>query len=150
MINSFWGWNQNENNNYKNGGARLSVNIGNKINFNAPLNFWMGAGFNEIVLKIQKLMEKRAPQNGWFVNPFFGIYWYPCCCLTLFPPSVGFYIMGYESEPLPSQIFLNKCSCTLNIKMSSFISWSLYLPSHVLIPPLYTSVNSFSPCWPCA
>ena len=54
------------------------------------------------------------------------------CCLTLHPPSVGWYIMGCESEPLPSYRYLRTRSYTINLK-TTFTSGSLYLLSHVLI-----------------
>ena len=36
--------------------------------------------------------------------------------LTLLPPSVGWYILGYELDPLPSYVYLSKRSYTVNFK----------------------------------
>ena len=36
-----------------------------------------------------------------------------CCCSTLLPSSVGYYIMGYESDPLPSYHDLRNCSYSI-------------------------------------
>ena len=55
--------------NWQNGGACLSINIGNKIKFNSPLHFLMGARCSGLK-KTKKLMEKRAPQNECFIIHF--------------------------------------------------------------------------------
>ena len=67
-------------------------------------------------------------------------------CLTLFPSAVGWYIMGYVSETLPSHRWISNQSYTLNVKNFTFISWSIYLPYHVIIPPPNMSVRSMSLC----
>ena len=79
-----------------------------------------------------------------FFNKLTGINCDLNFCLNILPPSVGWDIMGYFSEPLTYHILLRNRSYTLNFKFSTFISWSLYLPSHVLIPPLYPSAQSRS------
>ena len=53
--------------------------------------------------------------------------------------------MGYESDTLPSHIWLSNLSYTLNFKCSTFISWSLYLPSRALTPTPHTPDTSWFP-----
>ena len=72
------------------------------------------------------------------------------CCLTLLPSSVGLDIMGYESEPLPSHIWLRNCSYTISLKcillstrqsISRPMSWShlrIHLITHgILSDPIH-------------
>ena len=51
-------------------------------------------------------MDKRAPQNGCFFHLFCYVYKYPCCCcfcgLTLPQSPMGSEVIGYDSDPLPS------------------------------------------------
>ena len=65
-------------------------------------------------------------------------------CLTLFPPSVHWDIMGYESETLPSYRYLSNRSYTIKFK-NIFISGLLYLPSHIVIPPPHKNMSSQNP-----
>ena len=60
-------------------------------------------------------------------------------CLTLLQPPVGWYIMGYESDPLPSCRWIRNCSYPK--KITIVISGLLYLPSHVLFPPPHESTR---------
>ena len=59
-----------------------------------------------------------------------------CCCLNLPPVVVGWYIMGYESEPLPSYNKLRNRSYSIkkNKKNLRLILIFLY---HVFIPPYH-------------
>ena len=65
--------------------------------------------------------------------------------LIILPPRVDWDIMGYASDPLTSHIWLSNRSCTLNFKIYTFISWSLYLLSQILIPPQPMSDISLYP-----
>ena len=55
--------------------------------------------------------------------------------------------MGYEPDPLPFYIYLRNRSYTINFKTKLY-SGSLYLPSHVLLPPPHKSASSWNPFWP--
>ena len=58
--------------------------------------------------------------------------------------------MGYVSDPLRSHIWLRNISYTLNFEFYTFNFWSLYLPSHFLIPPPLTPNNYQFTLFPCA
>ena len=69
--------------------------------------------------------------------------------LILLPPEVGWYIMGYESEPPPSYPKLRNCSYYLKLitphpcLLISFIY-------HVLIPPMHQPGRPQHPLHLCA
>ena len=71
-----------------------------------------------------------------------------CFCLTLIPIYVGYNIMGYKSEPLPSYRYLRNFSYIINLK-TTISSGSRYLPSRVLFPPLHKLAHSRHPLFPC-
>ena len=55
--------------------------------------------------------------------------------------------MGYESDPLPSHKYLRNQFYTINFK-TTISSGSLYLPSHVLIPPPHKPTSYRHPLFP--
>ena len=98
-----------------------------------PLNFWIVLGYSGMIcLKMKELIEKRAPQNGCCFHPFCGIYQYPCFCLTLLTPSVGWDNMRYESYPLPSYRWLRNFPCIIILSHKI----SPCLPISLPVPPL--------------
>ena len=70
-----------------------------------------------------------------------------CCCLTVLPPPVGWDIIGYESEPLPSYMWSRNRSYTIILKLkfslgystSRPISWSYHL-TNLLYPGIFSSL----------
>ena len=72
----------------------------------------MGAGSGGI--KVQKLMEERAPAKWMLFHAFCDDYWY-LCCLTLLPIVVGWYIMSYEEDTPPSYNYIMKCSYSVTL-----------------------------------
>ena len=88
-------------------------------------------------------------KSGCSFHPFL----YLLVTLLLFksPSSIfGFVYNGEYIRYPPSHRWLRNRSYTLKFKISTFIYWSIYLLSHVLIPPLHTSDSYQYPCCPCS
>ena len=68
-----------------------------------------------------------------------GLWHATSCCLTLLLISVGWYIMGYEPDPLPSHRELRNRSYTIKSKLNFTLDYYYSRPtswSHHLISKL--------------
>ena len=91
------------------------------------MHFWMGAAYSGLGFFVQKLMDKRALQNGCFFHKFCGVYYCPCCCVIILPLFICWDILRCESEPLPSYKKLSNWSYLIfhTIQCSLFRSSSI-------------------------
>ena len=84
-------------------------------------------------MEISKVKMPRVSNGGRFVTMLVGwlVGW-----LFLLPRGAGWYIMGYELDPLP--YYLELCNCFYSVglitPLTSLFGWLVY---RVLIPPVH-------------
>ena len=80
-------------------------------------------------------MDKLAPQNGWFFIRFLKLSSTIVGWLIILPPTVAWYIMGYESDPLPYYNDQKEQLLLFYTKLKPLLRLLFSFIDNILIPP---------------